>query len=205
MKKLSCLMVFVLIVITVLFCGCSKAGISVNGTRHYTGGDIKKALTVAQKIKAMKMCGDQEWVVNTQISVLKQPFIPGAVGIEGAIITFDKDEIPIFGITTRTFIRETGKTCQIRELSSAEIKEASPVLKDYYRNTLSAEDRKNIRTVVIFSEGFKNAVCESILNLRRDCYYYMSASQTEKTAGIYREQNGIKSLIAEDKVYYSRN
>lgn len=205
MKTLSYLMVVTCMATSMVFCGCSKAGASVNGTKHYSGEDIQKALTIAQKIKALKMGGDQEWVINTQIGVLKQPFFPGAVGEEGAIVTFDEKDNPIRGITVRTFIRETGKPCEIHELLTAEIVEAHAELRDYYRNTLSVEDRKSIKTIVVFSEGFKDAVCESILNLRQDCDYYMSANKTDKTAGIYRVQSGIKSLIAENKVYYSRD
>ncbi len=176
--------------------------ISRQKNHTYTKYDISQALNIANRVKSMRG-GKEEPTINTQIGALKQPTFPGAVGKEGAIVTFDEKNNPIHGITTRTFDRKTGKHYEVKELTSAELKEASEALQSYYYEILNFADRQNIKTIVVFSESFKMAVCESILNRRLDRDYYMGASLPKKTASIYMQQAGTKLLIAEEKIYYS--
>jgi hypothetical protein len=203
-KILSYLGIIVVTAISICLCGCEKeeADNSISGHK-YSEADIKRALDISNKLNEMRRDTNEDASLNTQIYVLNQPTFPGAVGKEGAIVNFDANDNPVRGITTRTFERETGVRFDVRELTSAELAEASEALKKHYYSTMSAEDRRDIKTVVIFSESYKMAVCESVLNLRKDRNYYMLADRSAKTAGIYIEVAGVKTLIAEDKIYYS--
>ena len=208
MKKLSYLCAFAVIAISTIVCGCNKEkeiASGLCGTSKYSVADIKKALNIAYRVKAMRIGGSEEWSINSQIRVLKQPFFPGAVGREGAIVTFDEQDNPVRGITTRVFDRETGRPCLVRELTSAELVEASKELRGYYYTVLDAKNRQCIKTIVVFSESFKTVVCESLLNLRQDRDYYMSASLTTKNISVYMRQSGVQALIAEEKIYYAED
>jgi hypothetical protein len=174
-------------------------------TSTYSSLNVTRALKLAYRIKAMRIGGSEEWSINSQIGALKQPYFPGAVGTEGAIVTFDEKDNPIHGITTRAFDRKTNRPCLVREFTSAELAEASKELKEYYYTVLDAKSRRDIKTIVIFSDSFRTAVCESLLNLRHDTDYYMGASLTTKNASIYRKQSGVQTLIAEEKIYYAED
>ncbi|MCX6720348.1 MAG: hypothetical protein NTW11_00895 [Candidatus Staskawiczbacteria bacterium] len=203
MNRLSYLCATAIIAISMVGCRNKEEIITVNCTGKYSSADVQRALRVAYRVKSMPISKVQVGVVNTHIGALKQPYFPGAVGTEGAIVTFDEKDNPIVGITTRVFIRETGEHCQVRELTSAELAEASKELKKFYHTTLDGKSRQRIKTVVIFSDNFRTAACESLLNLREDCDYYMQASLKTKNASIFKEHAGGQTLIAEEKIYYS--
>jgi len=160
----------------------------------------KSAAAVGEKLVEMK--GNSDPSVNTCLSAVKQPEFLGAIGREGAIIKFDQQDNPVEGITTRTFDRSTGKFFDVRELTPVEISSSAVELKDYYRTVLNSAQRKKIKTIVIFSETFKKAACDALLNMDDGVDYYLEGDIKTGLATVHRVAGGKRKIVAQEKIYY---
>ena len=163
---------------------------------------IEKAIKTGRWIKdRLEKLGKSDVGFNSCLMAVEQPDFSGVIGEEGCVIAFDDQDNPTHGRTTRIFNSENGQTMYARGLTDEEIKSSAKELKNYYQKVVNAESRKTIKMIVIFSNTFKMAGCESILNEDRGKDYYMKADARTRTAKLYRVEGDKQTLIAEEEIY----
>ncbi len=159
--------------------------------------DIERARKAVKVL--LRATGKDNVVLNTCALAIRQPDFSGVVAEEGCIVMFDDKGELVFGITTRIYDYKTGRKVQNRSLTRRELKNASSSLKSYYEGL---DIPSYIRTIVVFSDSFKAAACEAILNMAEGREYFLEAEG--KVAKIYRVENGERELIAAEMIYYRK-
>ena len=180
----------------------SSLAIPVDVQNRLNPEKIEKAVKVGHWMKdKLEKLGKSDPSLNSCLMALEQPDFRGAIGEEGGIIAFDDQDNPTHGRTTRIFNSENGQTMYVRGLTDEEIKSSAEELTKYYRKVVGAESRKTIKVIVIFSNTFKIAACESVLNEDPRKDYYMSVDIRTKAAKLYRVEGDKNFLLAGEQIY----
>lgn len=159
--------------------------------------NIEKAREVVKILQ--KSVGKGSPSLNSCAFAIQQPDFPAVIGEEGCIVKFDDKGEPIFAITTRVHDYKTGIEIRNRQLTDREIKQAASSLRDYYQSLGLPSD---LRTIVIFSNSFRAAACEAVLNMAQGKEYLLK--REGKIAKMYKVENGQYELIAAEMIYYEK-
>jgi len=157
--------------------------------------DVKQARKVAKAL--LETIGKDNPALNVCAYAVRQPDFSGVVAEEGCVAKFNDDGEVIYGITTRVYDYKTGQKIRNRSLTERELKNANSALKSYYEDLNIPSD---IKTIVVFSDSFKAAACEAILNMAEGKKYFLEAEG--KVAKMYKVEDGERELIASEMIYY---
>ncbi len=170
-----------------------------------TNAKIARALRVAEALKRLK--GDSDIALNTCAGALEQPQFTGTLGREGAVVLFDERDEPIKAMTTREIDYETGAQFRARPYTDAELRESADQLKSYFATLQSRYPAirsltGSSRCVPIFSQSFRLAACDVLLNADQSVEYYLHSSLLTKSAQVVRSGPAGSKVVASEVIYY---
>lgn len=132
---------------------------------------------------------------NMCARAVEQPDFPGVIGEEGGIVTFDGQGNPNHVLTTRQVDYRTGLRVDTRELTREEIIGVVSALKRYH-----SKIDPNGTTILIVSDSFKAAACETLSNADEKTLYSLKRNGVE--AQLHKVQGGLDEVIASEAIYY---